>query len=89
MSSDNLRALSAPNRMNNEEAIGRKGNDETGGPKMKAEDVEAVAKWLEIKLKPGNSATIALMLSEIRRSVYLKGSSLAQDAPLSVYFDAR
>jgi Asp-tRNA(Asn)/Glu-tRNA(Gln) amidotransferase A subunit family amidase len=38
-----------------EEAIGRKGNDEMGSPKTKAEDVEAAAKWLEIKLKPGNS----------------------------------
>ena len=74
--------------MNKEEAIGRKEN-EMGSPKTKAEDVEAAAKWLEIKLKPGNSATIASMLSEIRRSVYVKASALAQDAPLSVYFDAR
>jgi hypothetical protein len=75
--------------MNNEDAIGRKGNDAMGSPKMKAEDVEAAAKWLDIKLKPGNSVTIASMLLEIRRSVYVKASSLAQDAPLSVYFDAR
>jgi hypothetical protein len=58
-------------------------------PKMRAEDVEAAAKLLDIKLKPGNSATIASMLSEIRRNVYVKASSLAEDAPLSVYFDAR
>ena len=60
-----------------------------GSPKMKAEDVEAVAKWLEIKLKPGNSAKIASMLWEIRRSVYVKASLLAQGLPPSVYFDAR
>ncbi len=58
-------------------------------PKMKAEDVEAVAKWLEIKLKPGNTATIASMLSEIRQNVYVKVSGLGQGLPLSVYFDAR
>ena len=58
-------------------------------PKMKAEDVEALAKSLGISLKSGNSKTIASMLSEIREHVYLKASALAQDAPLSVYFDAR
>ena len=42
-------------RLLKEEAIGRKGNDEMGIPKTKAEDVEAAAEWLEIKLKPGNS----------------------------------
>jgi hypothetical protein len=57
--------------------------------KVKAEDVEATAKSLDIKLAPGHSGTIASMLSEIRQSVYAKSSALPQDAPLSTYFDAR
>ena len=56
---------------------------------MKAEDVEAVAKCLQIKLNPGNSATIASMLSEIGQNVYVKVSALGQGLSLSVYFDAR
>lgn len=58
-------------------------------PKIGAEDVEAMAKSLDIELAPGHSATIAAMLSEIGRSVRAKASALPQDAPLSVYFDAR
>jgi hypothetical protein len=57
--------------------------------KAKSEDIEAAAKSLGIELAPGHSATIAAMLSEIRQSVYAKALALAQDAPLSVYFDAR
>jgi hypothetical protein len=75
--------------MNNEVAIGGKGNDEMGDPKMKAEDVEALAEWLEIKMKPGNSATIASVLSEIRRSVYAKASSLQPAAIPVVQFGLR
>jgi hypothetical protein len=56
---------------------------------LKAEDVEAAAESLGIKLKAGNSAIIAPMISEIRRNVFAKASLLEQDAPLSVYFDAR
>ena len=58
-------------------------------PQMKAEDVEKLAKSLDLNLKPGNGETIASMLSEIRQNVYRKASALKQDAPLSVYFDAR
>jgi hypothetical protein len=58
------------------------------GPQMKAEDVENLAKSFDLSLKPGNSESIASMLSEMRQSVYRKASSLKQDAPLSVYFDA-
>jgi hypothetical protein len=58
-------------------------------PRMKAEDVETLAKSLDLNLKSGNSETIASMLSEIRQKVYRKASALKQDAPLSVYFDAR
>jgi hypothetical protein len=58
-------------------------------PQMKAEDVEKLAKSLDLNLKSGNSETIASMLSEIRQNVYRKASALKQDAPLSVYFDAR
>ena len=60
-----------------------------GSSKMKAEDVEALAKWLEIKLAPGDSAIIAPMLTQIRQSVYVKVSSLAGDLPPSVSFDPR
>jgi hypothetical protein len=57
--------------------------------KRKAEDVKALAKSVGISLKSGNGETIASMLSEIRQSVYTKASTLAQDAPLSVFFNAR
>jgi hypothetical protein len=57
--------------------------------KVKPEDVEAAATSLDIKLAPGHSEKIAPMLSDIRESVYTKASALAQDAPLSIYFDAR
>ena len=58
-------------------------------PKMKAEDLEAQARSIGVNLKPGNGEIIASMLSEMRQSVYRKGAALAQDAPLSLYFDAR
>jgi hypothetical protein len=57
--------------------------------KLKEADVEAAAEALGIKLKQGNGATIASMIAEIRQSVYRKASALAQDAPPSVFFDAR
>lgn len=57
--------------------------------KIRTEDVETAAESLDIKLAPGHSAKIASMLREIRQNVYAKASALAQDAPLSVYFDAR
>jgi hypothetical protein len=56
---------------------------------MQTDDIEKFAKVLELKLKPGNSQSIASMLTEIRQSVYRKASSLRQDAPLSIFFDAR
>jgi hypothetical protein len=49
--------------------------------KMKAEEVEALAESLGIKLLLGNAAATASMLSEVRQNVYMKASSLAQDAP--------
>jgi len=58
-------------------------------PKIETQDIEAVAKSLGIALKSGDSETIASMLSEIRQNVFVKASALAQDDPLSVYFDAR
>lgn len=60
-----------------------------GITKLKESDVESVAGALGLKLKPGVSATIASMVSNIRNNVYEKASSLRQDAPLSVFFDAR
>jgi hypothetical protein len=56
---------------------------------MKAEDVEKLAKSLGLTLTPGNSEMIASMLAGIRETVYRKASTLKQDAPLSLYFDAR
>ena len=60
-----------------------------GITKLKESDVESVAEALGLKLKPGSSATIASMVSDIRSNVYEKASSLQQDAPLSIFFDAR
>lgn len=57
--------------------------------KIKTEDIESAAESLGIKLAPGHSETIASMVSEIRQSVHARASQLPQDAPLSVYFDAR
>ena len=59
------------------------------GSQIEAQDIEKLGNALGLTLKPGNSETIASMLTEIRRSVYLKASALKQDAPLSLYFDAR
>jgi hypothetical protein len=56
---------------------------------MQAEDVERLAKLLELRLKPGNSKTIASLLMEVRQNVSRKASALKQDAPLSIVFDAR
>jgi hypothetical protein len=59
------------------------------GSQMKAEDVEKLGKSLGLSLKPGNSEMIVSMLVGIRESVYRQASALKQDAPLSLYFDAR
>jgi hypothetical protein len=56
---------------------------------MQAEDVERLAKLLDLRLKPGNSQTIASLLTEVRHNVLRKASALKQDAPLSIFFDAR
>jgi hypothetical protein len=59
------------------------------GPQMKAEDIEKLGHFLGVNLKSGNAGSIAIMLTGIRQSVYRKASALKQDAPLSLYFDAR
>jgi hypothetical protein len=59
------------------------------GPQMKAEDIEKLGKSLGLTVKPGNGETIASTLAGIRQSIYRKASALKQDAPLSLYFDAR
>jgi hypothetical protein len=56
---------------------------------MQAEDVERLAKLLELRLKPGNSETIASLLTDVQRNVSRKASILKQDAPLAIFFDAR
>jgi hypothetical protein len=58
--------------MNTEGAIGRKGNGEVYGPKMKAEDVEAVAKCLN-QTESRNSARHRVDASEIRRERLRQG----------------
>jgi hypothetical protein len=75
--------------MNDEEAIDRKGGDQSAGPNIQAEALQALAKFLEIKLKPEHSVSIAAMLSQIRQSVSVKVSVLPEDLPLSTSFDAR
>lgn len=60
-----------------------------GAPKMSVEDVKALATSVGLEVKPENSETIASMLSEIRQRVFAKAAALPQDAPLSIYFDAR
>jgi hypothetical protein len=56
---------------------------------MQPGDVERFAKLLELRLKPGNSQTIASLLTEVRHNVLRRASALKQDAPLSIVFDAR
>jgi hypothetical protein len=56
---------------------------------MQSEDVERLAELLELRLKPGNSQTIASLLTEVRQNVSRQASALKQDAPLSIFFDAR
>jgi hypothetical protein len=56
---------------------------------MQPGDVERLAKLLGLRLKPGNSQTIASLLTELRQNVLQKASALKPDAPLSIFFDAR
>ena len=73
----------------NDFVYGQDGSCAMSAQILKSEDVEALAKSLGVNLKAGNSAVIASMLWEIRQNVYRKASVLVQDAPLSVFFDAR
>jgi hypothetical protein len=57
--------------------------------KIEPNDVEQLAKFLDLKLKQDDSQSIASMLTDIRASVYRKASALKQDAPLSIVFEAR
>jgi hypothetical protein len=57
--------------------------------KIAPNDVEQLAKFLDLKLKRGNSELIASILTDIRANIYRKASALKQDAPLSVFFEAR
>jgi hypothetical protein len=59
------------------------------GPQLSAEDIEKLGKSYGLNLKPGNGEPVALMLAAIGQSVYRNASALKQDAPLSLYFDAR
>lgn len=56
---------------------------------MQAEDVERLAALVGLRLKSGNSEAIASLLVEVRQNVFQKTSSIKQDAPLSLFFDAR
>ena len=56
---------------------------------MQPDDVERNARLLGLRLAAGHGQPIASLLSQIRNSVLKKASTLKQDAPLAVYFDAR
>jgi hypothetical protein len=56
---------------------------------MQPDDVERNAKLLGLRLAAGHSQFIMSLLGDIRSSVLKKASTLKQDAPLAVYFDAR
>lgn len=57
--------------------------------KMQPDDVERIAKLLGLRIAAGHSQSIALLLTEIRTNVLREASTLKQDTPLAVYFDAR
>jgi hypothetical protein len=57
--------------------------------KIEPNDVEQLAKLLDLELKQDDSHAIASMLTDIRAGVDRKVSALKQDAPLSVVFEAR
>jgi hypothetical protein len=57
--------------------------------KIGPNDVEQLALFLELMLKPGHSEPIASMLTDIRANIHRKASALKQDAPLSIFFEAR
>jgi hypothetical protein len=56
---------------------------------IRPDDVEQLARLLDLQLKQNDKELIASMLTDIRGKVYGKASALAQDAPLSIFFDAR
>jgi hypothetical protein len=57
--------------------------------KVSLDELEQLAEFAGLKLKPGNSELINSMLADIRASVYRKAKTLEQDSPPSVFFDAR
>jgi hypothetical protein len=57
--------------------------------KVGLNDVEQLARFLELTLKRGHSELIASTLTDIRTNVHRKASALKQDAPLSIFFEAR
>jgi hypothetical protein len=56
---------------------------------IRPDDVEQLARLLDLQLKQNDKELIASMLTGIRGKVYRKASALAQDVPLSIFFDAR
>jgi hypothetical protein len=56
---------------------------------MHSSDVERNAKLLGLRIATGHSQPIAARLTEIRSNVLKKASTLKQDAPLALFFDAR
>jgi hypothetical protein len=57
--------------------------------KIGPNDVEQLGMFLELMLKPGHSESIAPMLTDIRANIGRKALALKQDAPLSIFFEAR
>jgi hypothetical protein len=60
-----------------------------GTKQVGLDDIEQLAEFADVKLKPGNGVTIGAMLADIRASVLRKVASLEQDSPPAVFFDAR
>jgi hypothetical protein len=65
------------------------GADPMSTAKMQIGDIERNAKLVGLRLAEGHGQAIVSLLTEIRCNVSKKASTLKQDAPLAVYFDAR
>jgi hypothetical protein len=59
------------------------------GAEIRPDDVEHLARLLDLQPRPNHKELIASMLTAIRGGVCRKAADLAQDAPLSIFFDAR
>ena len=60
-----------------------------GRVQVRRDDIEQLAEFAGLKVKSGNGAPIGAMLAVIRASVLRNVTSLEQDSPPAVFFDAR